>query len=436
MSYLSAILRCAVVPALLSATLMSSTQLTAADWPNWRGPTLDGASGEATLPDKLDASTQVWATELPGPSAGTPVVWGNHIFLPSIDKATANLTALCVERTSGKILWTHPVAPSLGNNQRNDMATPSAVTDGKVAVFMYGSGDLAAFTVDGKPLWARNLQKEHGKFEIMWLYGSSPLLAGGKLFVQVLQNDGKKPAEQPSASFLKAIDPQTGKDIWHHWRPTEGKDEALESYGTPILYTANGREELAIFGGDLVTAHDPATGKELWRSDGYNERRQKHWRSIPGSVLIDGNVVSITARGGRTFAVKPGGSGDVTATNVAWNTTELTSDVCMPLLFQDKLYVLDGDKKKFRCADPKTGAVLWQGDIPTKAVLRSSPTGGGGRIYTMDETGTVFVLASDKFEILGTYPLGAGGMARSTVVLSHGQVIVRTAEKLFAFGAK
>ncbi|HEX3133825.1 MAG TPA: PQQ-binding-like beta-propeller repeat protein, partial [Planctomycetota bacterium] len=236
--------------------------------------------------------------------------------------------------------------------------------------------------------------------------------------------------------FLKAIDPQTGKDIWHQWRHTEAREESLESYGTPILYTANGREELALFGGDLVSAHDPATGKELWHSDGYNEKRQKNWRSIPGSVLIDGNVVSISARGGRIFAVKPGGSGDVTATNVVWNTNELTSDVCMPLFYQGKLYVLDGDKKKFRCADPQTGAVLWQGDIPTKAVLRASPTGGGGRIYTMDETGTVFVLAADKFAILGTYGLGAGGTARSTVVLSHGQVIVRTAEKLLAFGSK
>lgn len=433
MTYLSMLLRRAVVPALLSATLIPAF---AADWPNWRGPTLDGASGEATLPDKLDASTQVWATELPGPSSGTPVVWGNHIFLPSIDKATANLMALCVERTTGKILWNHIVSPSLANNSRNDLAAPSAVTDGKVAIFLYGSGDLAAYTVEGKPLWARNLQKEHGKFEIMWLYGSSPLLAGGRLFVQVLQNDGKKPADQPSASFLKAIDPMTGKDIWHQWRPTEGKDEALESYGTPILYTANGREELALFGGDLVTAHDPATGKELWRSDGYNEKRSKNWRSIPGSAFIDGKVVSITARGGRIFAVKPGGSGDVTANNVVWNTTEVTSDVCMPLFYQGKMYVVDGDKKIVRCVDPKTGTVQWQGELPAKAVLRASPTGGGGRIYTMDETGTVFVLATNEFKILGTYALGAGGTARSTVVLSHGQVIVRTAEKLFAFGAK
>lgn len=436
MSYLSTILRCAVVPALLSATLLPAALLSAADWPNWRGPTLDGASGETTLPEKLDDSTKLWVTKMPGPSAGTPIVWGDKIFLPSIDTATANLTALCVERTSGKILWNHAVSPSLGNNSRNDLAAPSAATNGKQVVFMYGSGDLAAFTLDGKSLWARNLQKEYGKFQIMWLYGSSPLMAGDRLFVQVLQNDSKKTPEQPSASFVKCIDPATGKDIWHQWRPSDAVYEALESYGTPIIYTANGREELALFGGDMVTAYDPATGKELWRSDGYNERKQKNWRSIPGSALIDGKVVSITARGGRTFAVKPGGSGDVTGSHVAWNTTDVTSDVCMPLFYQGKMYVLDGDKKIFRCVDPATGKVLWQGDIPAKPVLRASPTGGGGRIYIMDESATVYVLAADKFQILGTYPLGEGGIARATVVASHGTVFVRTAEKLFAFGAK
>lgn len=434
MTSLRSLLRRALVSTLLLS--VAGLPLAASDWPNWRGPTLDGASSESVLPEKLDASTQAWAIDLPGPSSGTPVVVGDRIFLPSIDKATANLTAMCLDRLTGKVLWTAVVGPSLTSNNRNDMAAPSAVTDGKLVVYMYGSGDLAAFDAEGKPLWTRNLQKESGKFEIMWMYGSSPLLHGGRLFVQVLQNDSKKAPEATTSSFLLAIDPATGKDLWRHPRPTEAKGESQESYGTPIIYSVDGHEELALFGGDLVTAHDPATGKELWRSDGYNDKREKNWRSIPGSALIDGKVVSITARGKRTFAVKPGGSGDVTASNVAWNSTELTSDVCMPLFYQGRMYLIDGDKKVLRCVDPKTGTVLWKGDLPAKGVLRSSPSGGAGRLYTMDESGQVFVLAADEFKILGAYPLGAGGTSRSTVVLTHGQVLVRTAEKLFAFGGK
>lgn len=423
---------------LISALVLSSILLPsfAADWPNWRGPTLDGASGETVLPEKLDASTQVWAVDLPGPSSGTPVVMGERIFLPTIDTATANLSALCLERTTGKLLWSEVVAPSLPGNARNNLASPSATTDGTHVIYMYGSGDIAAFTVEGKKLWARNLQKDFGKFEIQWLYGSSPLLHDQRVFIQVFQNDSKMAAGATTASFVLAIDAVTGKDLWKQMRPTSAKGESQEAYGTPIIYSANGREELALFGGDLLTAYDPATGKELWRSDGYNAQRASHWRNIPGCIMVDGHVISITARGGRTFAVKPGGSGEVTATNVVWNTTELTSDVCMPLYYQGKIYVLDGDKKMIRCADPKTGAVLWQGKIPAKGVLRASPTGGGGRIYAMDENGTVFVLATDEFKILGNYALGDGGAARSSVVLTHGLVMVRTAEKLLAFGSK
>jgi outer membrane protein assembly factor BamB len=433
MTSLSALVRRALVPTLLSVLCLPSS---ASDWPNWRGPTLDGASGESVLPEKLDASTQAWAIELPGPSSGTPVVVGDRIFLPSIDKATSNLTALGLDRRTGTVLWSAAVAPSLTTNNRNDMAAPSAVTDGKLVVFMYGSGDLAAFDADGKALWARNLQKETGKFEIMWMYGSSPLLHGGRLFVQVLQNDSRKAPDATTSSFLLAIDPATGKDLWRHPRPTEAKGESQESYGTPIIYSVDGHEELALFGGDLVSAHDPATGKELWRSDGYNDKRAKNWRSIPGATLVDGKVVSITARGGRTFAVKPGGSGDVTASNVVWNSTELTSDVCMPLSYQGRMYLLDGYKKVLRCVDPKNGGVLWKGELPAKGVLRASPTGGAGRIYVMDESGQVFVLAADEFRILGAYPLGAGGTARASVVASHGMILVRTAEKLFAFTGK
>jgi outer membrane protein assembly factor BamB len=162
---------------------------------------------------------------------------------------------------------------------------------------------------------------------------------------------------------------------------------------------------------------------------------KKNWRSIPGSVLVDGNVVSITARGGQVFAVKPGGSGDVTKTHVVWNTTDISSDVAMPLVYQGKMFILNGDRKVMRCADPKTGKMLWEGEIPSKAIIRTSPSGGDGRIYIMNEMGTVYVLATDKFEILGTYDLGgdANHLARSTIVLANGQVLVRTFDRLTAF---
>ena len=61
------------------------------------------------------------------------------------------------------------------------MAAPSAITDGKLAWFYYGTGDLAAFDLDGNLKWARNIQKDFGPFHMNWIYGSSPLLYEGKL---------------------------------------------------------------------------------------------------------------------------------------------------------------------------------------------------------------------------------------------------------------
>jgi outer membrane protein assembly factor BamB len=390
------------------------------------------------LPAVLDHTTQQWELSLPGPSSSTPIVKEGRIYLSSIDTETSNLLALCVDEKTGKVLWTQVIGPALAANKRNDYSTPSAATDGKQIVFLYGNGEVVGFSPEGKEIWRRNLQTEYGKYQIMWLYGSSPMMHGGRVYIQVLQNEDKGQKIDGAASYLLALDPATGKNIWRHPRPTTARDESGESYGTPIIYTANGREELAIFGGDLLTAHDPATGKELWRCDGFNPDLKKNWRNIPGSVLVDGNVVSITARGDQVFAVKPGGSGDVTKTHVVWNTTELSSDVCMPLYYQEKMFILNGDKKVLRCADPKTGKLLWQGDIPSKAIIRSSPSGGDGRLYFMNEKGMVYVLASDKFEILGAYDFGgdATHLARSTIVLANGQVIVRTFNRLLAFTKK
>jgi outer membrane protein assembly factor BamB len=422
---------------ILLTLLLPTTLAFTSDWPNWRGPQLDGSANEENnLPEVLDKSTMAWELALPGPSAGTPVVKDGRIYLSSIDKETANLSALCVDEKTGKLLWSHAVAPSLSTNKRNDFAAPSPVTDGKLAVFLYGSGDFVAFDAAGKELWRRNLEKEYGKFEIMWLYGSSPLMHKGKVYVQVLQNEKTGKKIDGAASYLLCVDPQTGKNIWRQPRPTAANEEACEAYGTPIIYTANGREELALFGGDLLTAHDPETGKELWRCDGFNAKKEKHWRAIPGTVMVDGNVVAITARGKRVFAVKPGGSGDVTKTHVAWNTTDLTSDVCMPLFYQNKIFVLDGDKKVMRCADAKTGNKIWEGEIPSKSIIRTSPSGGSGRLYIMNEVGTVYVLSTDKFNILGTYELGGDdGFARSSIVLANDRVLVRTTNRLVAFAA-
>ena len=113
----------------------------------------------------------------------------------------------------------------------------------------------------------------------------------------------------------------------------------------------------------------------------------------------------------------------------------MSSDVCVPLIYKDHLYVLDGDKKKIYCAEPKTGKVLWQGSLGGKAVFRASPTGADNKIYCMNENGDVWVLSADEFKVLSQFSPNSG-RSRGSIAVVDGEVFVRAGDKLYAFGKK
>lgn len=399
----------------------------AADWPQWRGPNLNGSTSETGLPDTLDPDkTLVWSTPVAAASAASPVAAAGKLFLSSID-SNKKLIGLCLDETSGKILWQKQIGNGFESNERNNLASPSPVTDGKTVWFYFGSGDLAAFDVEGKPLWSRNIQKDYGEFHVQWLYASSPLLFDGKLYVQVLHRSDD--------SYLLALDPMTGKELWKQGRPNDAIGESKESYATPIPLTVGDKPEVLLVGGDAVTAHDANTGKELWRCGGYNPRKINHWRTVASVVPIDGLVIACAPKGGPITAIKDGGSGDVTNTGVAWRTTQLTSDVCVPLAYNGNLYLLEGDRKRLVCIEPASGKEKWSGDLGGGGVFRASPTGADGKIYCMNERGDVWVLAADHFQILSHTSLG-GAPTRATIAVADGKVFVRTSEKVWAFGKK
>ena len=409
-----------------------------AEWPQWRGPNLNGSSDAKGLPEKLDASTQRWVATLPGIGAGTPIVWQDRIFLTGIDDNSKKLLATCFARGDGHVLWQKEVGVGFQQNDRNNMAAPSAITDGKLVWFYYGTGDLAAFDLDGNAKWSRNIQKDFGPFHINWIYGSSPLLFEGKLYVEVLHRDVPVRGQadnSPKDSYVLAIDPQTGKDIWRNIRPSDARQETKEAYTTPIPLKNNGKTEIIVIGGDAVTAHDPETGKEIWRVGGWDPQKITHWRLVASVATYEDLVFACPPKGGAMFAIRDGGAGDVTGSHVAWKSAEMSSDVCVPLVYKDHLYVLDGDKKKIYCAEPKTGKVLWEGALGGKAVFRASPTGADNKIYCMNENGDVWVLSADEFKVLSQSTPNAG-RSRASIAVVDGEVFVRAGDKLFAFGKK
>ena len=58
------------------------------NWPQFRGADATGVSKNTGLPDKWSATENVeWKVEIAGRGWGSPVVWGNSIFVSSDRKS-------------------------------------------------------------------------------------------------------------------------------------------------------------------------------------------------------------------------------------------------------------------------------------------------------------------------------------------------------------
>ena len=432
----------ASLAAILTASFTAS--LHAENWAQWRGPSFDGASPEKGLVEKFSPTENIkWTAPMPGPSAATPIVWGDRVFVSTPDAQAKALLALCLDRRSGKELWRREVsAGPMNRDPKSNFSSPSPATDGKLVVFFFGSGELAAFDFEGKKLWDRNLQSDYGQFAFLWTFSTSPLLHGGKLYMQVLQRDkpvsGRGRTDGPNESYLLALDPATGKELWKVVRPADAREESLESFTSPVPIDHGGRSELLVAGGDCITGHDPASGKELWRWGTWNPEKIGSWRLVPSPVAGGGVALACAPKGSPVYAVKLGQEGNLDDTAISWKSPErdISSDVSTPLFYQGRFYILNSDKRSLACVEP-SGKVVWNAPLNSKAKIEASPTAGDGKIYVMSHSGEVFVVAAGpEFKLLHTVAMAEPGERdlRSSIAISQGDLFIRTGSKLYCVG--
>jgi len=404
--------------------------LSAENWPQWRGPAMNGISTEKGLPLKWSAEENIaWKVPMPGRSGSTPIIWNETIFL-NIGTAdgSGDLELWALNRNDGKIMWKGPIAGGNHIERKQNMSSPSPVTDGRTVWVMTGVGVLKAFDFKGKELWTRDIQKDYGRFGLNWGYASSPLLEEGDLFVQVLH--GMK-TDDPS--YILRIDGETGKTLWRVDRPTNAIRESPDSYTTPALLRYGTTKEIVISGGDVVTGHDPSTGKEVWRVDGLNPTNNPNFRII-ASPLVAGDMVIAPTRERPMLAIKAGGRGDVTRTHKIW-TFDNGPDVPTPVSDGKLVYTVN-DRGIAFALDLQTGKVVYGPERLKNDSYSASPVLAEGRIYvTSENEGVTSVYkAGPAFELLAQNSLN--DYCLSSPAMSDGQIFIRTTGHLWAIGQR
>ena len=400
--------------------------LHADNWPAWRGPTANGVSRETNLPSRWSKTENItWKLDLPEWSGSTAIIWGEHIFLNVAQGTDLHLWA--VDRTKGQPIWKRHLSAGNHQERKQNMSSPSPVTDGRHVWVMTGTGILKAFDFGGKELWTRDIQKDYGRFGLNWGYASSPLLYEDALFVQVLH--GMK-TDDPS--YLLRIDKASGKTLWRVERPTKAIRESPDSYTTPALLRYGNTTEIVVTGGDVVTGHDPATGKELWRAGGLNPTNNPSYR-IVASPFVFGEMIYAPTRERPLLALRAGGRGDITTSHRVF-AFDSGPDVPTPVTDGQYLYVVRDNGVMF-CLDAKTGKTLYGPERLRPGTYSGSPVLADNKIYVTNEDGvTMVVRAGPKFEILAQNDLGEYTL--SSPAISEGQLFIRTDKALYAIGRR
>ena len=427
------------------------------DWPHWRGPTRDGVSGETGLPVRWSTEEGVlWKTEMPAWSGATPIVSGDTVFLnvsipaegtvvpanPSEGRRrrrgaaptgrgnvaySGRLELWALDRADGSVRWRRPLGDRDRRGRKQNMSSPSPVTDGERVFALTGTGVLKAFDFAGAEIWSRDLQADYGDFGLNWGYASSPLLFGDALFVQVLH--GMK-TDDPS--YLLRISPDSGETVWRVERPTEAIRESPDSYTTPFVHRVEGRDELVVTGGDVVTGHDLDTGRERWRSGGLNPENNASYRIVSSPVVKDGIIYAPT-RVKPLLALRTGGEGDITESHRLWS-FDRGPDVPSPVTDGERFYVVT-DNGVLYALDARSGEVLSGPHRLPPGTYSASPVLAEGRIYIVNEDGVASVVRVGDGEIEVLAENDMGSYTLSSMAFSRGQIFLRTAEALYCIGS-
>lgn len=385
-------------------------------WPQWRGPSAQGYVAPGKYANTWSPNRNVkWRVPVPGAGNSSPIVWADRIYLTTAQDRGAKLSLIAFNRADGKQLW-ESVVPTDGSiehvHQKNGHASATPVTDGRMIYASFGRHGLVGFDMTGKILWHRKfgpLDNYHGP-------AGSPVLYKDRIFLY--QDHEGTPSQR---AFVAAFDTRTGKTIWETPR-TE-----TVGWGTPVVVHTGTRDELIVNSQRRVAAYDPDTGKELWTVRGMT------FEVIPTPVVGEGLVFTSSGRAGPTYAIRPGGSGDVTGTHVVWSTPKGSPFVPSGIVHDGLLYLVNDMQSILTVYEAKTGTLVYQGrmGVAQREGFSASPVVVNNELYFTNDDGETFVVkAGREFTLSHTNSLGERTLASPALV--EGVWYWRTAGHLVA----
>lgn len=392
------------------------------NWTQFRGPFGNGHSLSRRLPiNWSEQSNVVWKTELPGVGCSSPLVWSNQVWLTALTDQGRKLSAIAVDRITGKRLAERTVfpldPPELPAWAENPAFSTPVLDEGRL--YVYGTSGLAALDLlTGSILWERRDLKCRAPGGAI----TSPVLFLQQLFLQL---DGW------DRQSVVALDKKTGRTLWEtprsvKFRPVGGSGRETEnrtSGSTPLVVLNGTQFSLMSLGGQAFYAYDVATGQELWRVE--HPSGFGGWaRPITGSGLV---FTSTGGAGAEFWAIRTGGSNVVTESHVAWKHGRNVPHHVSPLMNGNLLFLLD-DGGTLTCLEAKLGNPVWRERLEGSYV--ASPIASGGRLYLFNLEGKAFVVEMGlKFKLLAQNQLAEG--VRASPAVYGRSLFVRSAHHLY-----
>lgn len=396
------------------------------NWPQFRGAEGTGHATARNLPDRWSEKENiVWKTAIHDRGWSSPVIYGNQIWLTTASKDGRQLFALCLDRQTGQIirdLKLFEVATPQYAHPFNSYASPTPVIeDGRVYITFGSPGTACIDTKSFRVIWQRaDIECNHFRGA-----GSSPIIFRNLLLMHYDGSDHQ---------FAIALDKRTGRTVWQTRRTVDFRDlnekgvpaaegDYRKAFATPHVATINGRLEMISLGSRAAYGYDPLTGRELWRVE---EHEQFSASTRP--VLGHGMIFFPTGFSvGQLFAVKTGGSGNITGSHVAWRYKRGVSNKPSILLIDDLIYMI-GDTGILSCLEAKSGALVWMKRIGGE--FSASPIYADGKIYLIDEAGKSTVIRPGReFDLVAESTLDEGALASPAAV--DGALFIRTRTHLY-----